>query len=980
MTPHCDQVTAFVAGELPADEHEKFAAHLADCDRCAEALHDELQLTAIEIEARQEAAAEPAAKTTALRRRVAIRAFAAAAALAAAAAVLWVALDRRRGPEPPPSLALAPTRSLEARLTHPEADRHRPYDVARSGSAAAVERIDMSVLAALERRGDRRGLAAAHLLSGDAARAERALAELDGDDPRVLSDRGAAAHAAGDLERALALLDRAIERAPEHPQAWWNRGLVARDLGLPLEAAESLARVAEIGEPGWSEEAAERSAALRQPVAERIETYLATFGRVRAAIASGGVPAADDLTRFPGVGRLMLYDAIRAAPDAGALDGLAPAAATIDSADGGDHLTRAVASARRADWRARGPLAARYAAIVAGEIPSGAELEAYLARLRRARQGDILFGALLRTSPGWVLGSRHIDEYEQIAERSGDPWHRLVAAEQRAARQSADGAPLAAIETLSAALATCERLELAYRCASLATRSAEVWLDVHRPDRAIAAATDGLRWAGAAEEHYLIIRGLQAMAAAVAERGDIEIRHRALARAYLGELRRRDPENCRLRLYVERMQAMLASNTGDVEGAARADDAAEAARLECGMPLDPASAYIRAQIAYQSNAAVERVEALVAAIESARGAVAEAAVNPAIYDAAAGRAWIRRDPTRGRALLESAIAAAERLPATDVIARKVRAYAHAGLAAEAGRRGDAAALVDRLAAEIGVAAPRRCVAAIVWDDGPLAVAVRDAKGEAAVHVEPRVASEAGLESAAAVLARLDGCEVIDVIARPPHHGRPALLPRDLAWRYLTGPSHEPAARPGGPRVVVADVPTRPGLELPRLQPWRGDSAGAEVIRGAAATPARVLAAMAGAAVIEIHAHGLQGSGAGGESVLMLAPGPRDAGFLAASDLAATRLTHAPLVILGACHGGAATANFHASSGLPAAFRRAGARTVLASTGPMPDADAGAVLDELRRRIEAGGEPAVLLRDLRMARARGDWVNQLIVFQ
>jgi hypothetical protein len=47
---------------------------------------------------------------------------------------------------------------------------------------------------------------------------------------------------------------------------------------------------------------------------------------------------------------------------------------------------------------------------------------------------------------------------------------------------------------------------------------------------------------------------------------------------------------------------------------------------------------------------------------------------------------------------------------------------------------------------------------------------------------------------------------------------------------------------------------------------------------------------------------------------------------------------------------------------------------------MPDADAGAVLDELRHRIEAGAEPAVLLRDLRMARAKGDWVNQLIVFQ
>ena len=43
----CEQVSAFVDGELPVSEHELFRDHLLDCMRCQREFHDALQLLAL---------------------------------------------------------------------------------------------------------------------------------------------------------------------------------------------------------------------------------------------------------------------------------------------------------------------------------------------------------------------------------------------------------------------------------------------------------------------------------------------------------------------------------------------------------------------------------------------------------------------------------------------------------------------------------------------------------------------------------------------------------------------------------------------------------------------------------------------------------------------------------------------------------------------------------------------------------------------
>jgi tetratricopeptide (TPR) repeat protein len=159
-------------------------------------------------------------------------------------------------------------RGLEARIAYAPADRYRPYVPERAGPGApppAQDGAPMSLraLASLEARGDLHGVAAAYLLRGEvrpaAAFLARSAPSVDRD-----CDRAVVALETGDLTRALALLDGVLRQAPEHPQALWNRALVLRALGRPLQAAEAFEAVVRKGEPGWSEEAGIRARALRR--------------------------------------------------------------------------------------------------------------------------------------------------------------------------------------------------------------------------------------------------------------------------------------------------------------------------------------------------------------------------------------------------------------------------------------------------------------------------------------------------------------------------------------------------------------------------------------------------------------------------------------------------------------------------------------------------------------------------------------------
>jgi hypothetical protein len=227
-----------------------------------------------------------------------------------------------------------------------------------------------------------------------------------------------------------------------------------------------------------------------------------------------------------------------------------------------------------------------------------------------------------------------------------------------------------------------------------------------------------------------------------------------------------------------------------------------------------------------------------------------------------------------------------------------------------------------------------------------------------------------------VAAALAGCPVVDVIARPPYHGLSRLLPDSLAWHYLTERPRAPSP-PGDRRIVIADVEPPAALGMPRLSAWNGGDG----LRGAEATPDRVLAAIGSAGEVTVHAHGLVDLA--DASYLALSPDASGRYALTAEDVRAAHFTTSPLVILAACSASQAAPVLHEHWSLPAAFIHAGARAVIASSAPIPDADAASFFDAVHAKIAAGAVTAVAVRDARqqwLSEHRGDWVRDVIVFQ
>lgn len=290
-----DQVHAFADGELSTEDADAFRVHLATCAQCQEDLDDILQLQSLggrlaEVEAKEAEAPvapslpvappvpQPARRAHpseshrdaapsrsfrpvwSQRRRVAAGVFAAALA---AVFVLVLFRPPELGGTGGELLAVAPTRSLEARLSWSGASAHRPYGVLRSGDERPKELVPLQKLAKLEEEGDLHGLATGHLLRGEREQAAEYLQRAPAS-PDVASDRAVVALSKGELEEALRLLDGVLEKHPQHPQALWNRALVLRELGRDALAAEAFDAVAALREPGWAEEAKERASALRR--------------------------------------------------------------------------------------------------------------------------------------------------------------------------------------------------------------------------------------------------------------------------------------------------------------------------------------------------------------------------------------------------------------------------------------------------------------------------------------------------------------------------------------------------------------------------------------------------------------------------------------------------------------------------------------------------------------------------------------------
>jgi CHAT domain-containing protein len=155
-----------------------------------------------------------------------------------------------------------------------------------------------------------------------------------------------------------------------------------------------------------------------------------------------------------------------------------------------------------------------------------------------------------------------------------------------------------------------------------------------------------------------------------------------------------------------------------------------------------------------------------------------------------------------------------------------------------------------------------------------------------------------------------------------------------------------------------------------------------MLAGLEATPSHVLAAMADASEVVFHTHALMDVGVSDASHLVLSPEPDGEYALTAEAIRGIALRGHPVVALTACHSARGARYQHAPWSLPDAFIAVGARAVLATTADIPDVASGKLFDSVLARTRGGADPAVALRDERIAAdpATAGWVDDVVLFE
>lgn len=1020
MTERCDQLHAYVDGELDEAAAAEFEAHLATCEDCLAELPRLLALLeALDGAARVAPADRPAAELAViaggrsdaapsrhpgpaprLPRRTWI--WASGIAAAAAAAVALIVLPRK--PAVPDAVAIAEaigsTQPFEARLTAPGADQFRPMNVARGAApGAAPERIDRLVKLELQlaQAHDQRGEAAVALFAGDREHAARALASAP-TTPEVESDRAAVELIDGQpaaLVRALDHADRALAAVPELPAALWNRALILAALDLPLAAAGELDRVAALGEPGWADEARKRAAALRGEVKARRLVWQRATAAKRTLLEDPARVPLDVAQQVPGYMTVVLYDAVRAAPSPDAALALLPLAQELDRVHRNDQLTRYIRRVAASDFQIRKPLADTYRQLVLGAALDPPAVDAFLHQLERAHQDDVLLGALVRT--GRV--QTRLDDYRRLTAATGDPWFAANAEQETAVAEIARGAYAAAERRLRRAITAAQDDHLAYRALLLRTKLVQLY----KAERYLTQAADEARRvyreaiaAGEAVTEMDTLADLSAIdqnryAHGLARADLTEQLERTQSNDAIGPTPQGEAVTCTTRAYAYQSLANLALDALQPD---RARDLLARAPA-CAQDQNPDMQVRRALFASElyrqggRNADAELARTSVAAL---RGE-ALAPGQQAMADLIEGALVLDTDRDAGGRHLRDAIARAGHDP--DLRSVKARAYSFALLALGAGRAGAFPQVLDLLAEDLAVPRPRRCAVAIARYAERSVVAVADARGDTTGrYVGTWKSPEVDVATLipADLVDRLRACDRVAVLTRAPVLGSGRLLPQDMAWSYLLPGPPSPAASPApspaaaeSPRLVVANPETLPDLKLPPLAPYpAGTEPGAAVLRGADATPSRVLLAMRDASVIEFHTHGILGNDVSESSYLVLSPELDRQYALTADDVASVQLAARPLVILGACHAADSSKSLEGGIGLPEAFLRSGARAVIASPDAVGDLGAAGFFAAVRERVLRGADPAVALRDERLHRSSQahdePWVAGVVVFE
>lgn len=976
MTRLCDKVELFVDGELPFEEAEAFRNHFPDCVRCQGEVGNLMQLKLLEHRYIRRTVGESKTEVPLPGSRVrwGLPVLVAAASLTAAM-VVAVALRPLSTPSLQHDALLLerPERVLEARLSYRGADRHRPMASTMMSGGRAAEELPLEDMAVLQKT-DEHGLSAAYLVHDEPEKAERVLQKLreQGRTPERVNDLAVAKLMQKKSKEALQLLDVVLAEHPRHPQALWNRGLALRELDLPLMAAQAFLEVAAMKEPGWAEEAEQRAKTLQRAPYERRDRWQAVFnaGRALRDAPPGTLPNGFD--QLPSSRRLF-YDAVRSAPSRERALALLPVAQRLDARAGGNVLEGYVRRVAGADFARRAPLARTYAELVWGRLPAQ-EQEPFLKTLLDSKEDDILLGVLGNMS----ATARYQPLYERKAAESRDPWFQMLAAQKRAEVALAAGHVKPAAEQLLKEHPSCQR-GFEYLCISRDTLLSTLYLKLHRTDEARRYAE--LAWKASRENNdWGLEQGPLWNLAQIARFGVDTV----LARAYLGEFLEHKRGDADAERRVHQDLAIMAMEELRVDEARREIDAA----LATGHPLALSGAFALADISRLKRAEGDE-QHLTQALERARPHLSPG--ESAIATHVQGRFFIERDAERGIGLLWRAIeeAGAPGL-GDDSAARRARAYSFTSLLFEAGQRGAYQEALELFARERGGELPRRCLLAATVDSERTLLLALGAHGELASDYDAarRQALSQRLDRLVPerLVNSLRACDQVEVLARPPLHGRAGLLPSDLAWSYLTSKS-APRSPPAGPAVhlVVSDVKLPPEVSLKRLNDWTptfGPEEQQIKLTGSEATPSQVLSAMKNATEIDLVAHGIINDYSD-TSYLVLAPGP-EGSELGVSKVRTASLQGAPFVVLAACHAAHAAYSLDDPLSLPAAFIEAGARGVLAATVEIPDREAEAFFNSIRERLRSRVAPKLALRDERMRwlseREEVQWLESVLLFE
>lgn len=968
-------VSEYLDGALLGERQDAFLEHLALCPRCQRALHAEVQLRdreeALRQQGRSVAQAGPLARPSqpaqpplpspviSLDRARATRparVMLGGGALAgvAAAALALVVLSRREPGQRPVTLALAPERSLEPRLSWAGAAAYRPYHAMRGAAIGTGERLDPEDLARLARAKDCPGLAAAYLLSGELARAEQQYAtcppSLDLD-----ADRAALAIERGDTERALELVDGVLAERPEHLVALWNRGLALERKGLGLTAAAAFDRVAQ-ADPAWSAEASARARAARQPLETARESWRSALAAGTAMIPDGPVVPAALAHAVPARARLRFDDAVRTATTAARLDALRPLAAALEGRAGSGLLERLeIARKRLAPGRAA--LVPEYVRLFEDQrVRDPASWRAFRARARAAGADDLLLGAAYLARPT-------DPETARLAAAAGDPWLQGLV-EKELANAALAAEDYAAVARHVAALeALCAGGAPRYVCLLAAAKRAEMSMDLGMAAQALTAAKAALEIATPDGEFEW--RSVALFYAAEAHR---LLRQVSAARAYYEEwaLSRGD---CDTRRKVVSSIAIMEVERGSLaqsqeilrDGLPRCDTApgrilleAQLDLMDAGLALDRTAWRRDLQASAQSWARTES-DALFLEYLDLREQLAEQPL---------ARARLRELAERARSSQTS-------------VALRTRVEALRALFLDSTRRQRWDEALELAAASHDVARPQRCALALVAERYRAAAVLVAPDGSltGAHHLGNDWAVPAQWRQ------RLADCERIDVIAFPPWGDTP-LLDAALPWVVVTGKAAAPPASEAPQRaLVVANSAPPAELRLPQLAPMTALPADATVLTGANATMRRAALAAADASLIEFHVHSAKVRASDAPALALT--DSADGWALTAERIATWRLTRSPVVLLADCVGGVPAGYDHTVWGLPTAFRAAGARAVVASLTDIPDEEGGRVFAEIRERLRRDPNVARVVAGLRAEKISADptsWVRDLVVFE